>query len=215
MLPFSQGEFLAVFARYNEAIWPAQIFAYLLGIAAVLLLFVRSDAAGRLISLCLGAMWLWTGAVYHWFHFSRIDLPAYLFGAIFVTQGASFIVYGTIQGKTGYTFRRDIAGWAGLALIAYSAIGYPIVGWAAGETYPQMPVFGITPCPVTIFTFGMLVFARPIFSPWFLVIPFIWALIGGSAAFLLDMPQDWLLLPSGLIAMWALFMNRLPEAPAE
>ena len=28
---------------------------------------------------------------------------------------------------------------------------------------------------------------------WLLAIPFIWSLIGGSAAFLLDVPQDWVL----------------------
>ena len=39
------------------------------------------------------------------------------------------------------------------------------------------------------------------FSYWLLVIPFIWSLIGGSAAILLDVRQDWLLLVSGLIAV--------------
>jgi hypothetical protein len=34
-----------------------------------------------------------------------------------------------------------------------------------------------------------------------LVIPFIWSLIGGSAAILLDVAQDWLLLLSGAIAV--------------
>jgi hypothetical protein len=35
---------------------------------------------------------------------------------------------------------------------------------------------------------------------WLLVIPFAWSLIGGSAAFLLGVPQDWALLVSGLLA---------------
>jgi len=34
-----------------------------------------------------------------------------------------------------------------------------------------------------------------------LVIPFIWSLIGGSAAVLLHVPQDWLLLVSGFITV--------------
>ena len=28
MLPFTHGDFLAVFARYNLAIWPIQLLAY-------------------------------------------------------------------------------------------------------------------------------------------------------------------------------------------
>jgi Family of unknown function (DUF6064) len=42
--------------------------------------------------------------------------------------------------------------------------------------------------------------ARPV-SHWLLLIPFIWSLIGGSAAILLDVPQDWFLLASGFIAV--------------
>jgi hypothetical protein len=33
------------------------------------------------------------------------------------------------------------------------------------------------------------------------VIPFVWSLIGGSAAILLNVPQDWLLIVSGFIAL--------------
>jgi Family of unknown function (DUF6064) len=62
-------------------------------------------------------------------------------------------------------------------------------------------MFGVTPCPVTIFTFGMLLATVPPISPWLLVIPFVWSLIGGSAAILLHVPQDWFLLASGLIAV--------------
>ena len=67
--------------------------------------------------------------------------------------------------------------------------------------YPEMPMFGVTPCPVTIFTFGMLLLTTRPPSRWLLVIPFIWSLIGGSAAVLLGVPQDWALLASGLIAI--------------
>jgi hypothetical protein len=36
---------------------------------------------------------------------------------------------------------------------------------------------------------------------WLLVVPAIWSLIGGSAAIVLNVPQDWLLLFSGGIAV--------------
>jgi hypothetical protein len=54
---------------------------------------------------------------------------------------------------------------------------------------------------VTIFTFGMLLLTTSAVPRWLLVIPVIWSLIGGSAAILLHVPQDWLLLLSGLIAV--------------
>ncbi|WP_284265772.1 DUF6064 family protein [Bradyrhizobium iriomotense] len=61
-------------------------------------------------------------------------------------------------------------------------------------------MFGVTPCPATIFTFGLLLTTMRPVPRWLLVIPVVWSLIGGSAAILLHVPQDWLLLGSGCIA---------------
>ena len=61
-----------------------------------------------------------------------------------------------------------------------------------------MQMFGITLCPVTIFTFGLFLLASSAHPRWLLVIPFVWSLIGGSAAVLLHVPQDWFLLFSGI-----------------
>jgi hypothetical protein len=68
-------------------------------------------------------------------------------------------------------------------------------------------MFGITPCPVTIFTLGLLLLARPMYW-WLLVIPVLWSLVGGSAAFLLRVPQDWVLLVSGVAVLWVEVRDR-------
>jgi hypothetical protein len=62
-------------------------------------------------------------------------------------------------------------------------------------------MFGVTPCPVTIFTFGLLLLTVRSVPRWLFVVPFVWSLIGGSAAILLNVPQDWLLLVSGCITV--------------
>ncbi len=46
----------------------------------------------------------------------------------------------------------------------------------------------------TLFTFGFLFMADPPFPKGLAVVPFLWTAIGGSAAILLNMPQDWRLL---------------------
>jgi len=68
-------------------------------------------------------------------------------------------------------------------------------------------MFGITPCPVTIFTLGLLLLAAPM-PRGLLAIPFLWSLVGGSAAFLLGVPQDWVLLIAGIAALWIAFRRR-------
>ena len=61
-----------------------------------------------------------------------------------------------------------------------------------------MPMFGITPCPVTLFTFGLFLLTIEPIPRRLLVIPVIWSLIGGSAAFKLGIAQDWPLFVSGV-----------------
>jgi hypothetical protein len=69
-------------------------------------------------------------------------------------------------------------------------------------------MFGITPCPVTLFTLGLLLLTTAPVPAWLLVIPLLWAQVGGSAAFLLDIPQDWLLLFSGAAVPLTAWRNR-------
>ena len=40
-LPFTREQFLGMFETYNQAIWPAQVLAYVLGAVAVALLIWR------------------------------------------------------------------------------------------------------------------------------------------------------------------------------
>lgn len=199
MLPFTPQQFLAVFVDYNEAIWPIQLGAYLLGCLAITPLFWEAPHADRLIAGIMAVMWLWTGIVYHGVFFAPINKAAYLFATMFVVQGAYLIYSGVFHHHIRFGCRNDLAAWTGAALVLYAAILYPLIGIMTGHAYPEMPVFGVTPCPVTIFTFGMFLLTTGEISRRLLVIPFIWSLIGGSAAILLYVPQDWLLLLSGVI----------------
>lgn len=201
MLPFTSEQFLAVFASYNAAIWPVQIAAYLLGVLAVALLIWRPPGADRAIVAVIAAMWVWTGAAYHGSFFSTINTAAYLFAALFILQAAVLTYAGLYHNRVRFRFRTGCAQWIGLSFIVYAAILYPLISVVTGHHYPAMPVFGVTPCPVAIFTFGLLLFAITPLSAWLLVIPLVWSLIGGSAAILLDVPQDWLLLASGFVAV--------------
>jgi hypothetical protein len=152
-------------------------------------------------------MWLWTGVAYHALSFSAINNAAYIFAALFVVQGCCLVYAGVYRDQVRFGLRPILATGAGISLVAYAAIAYPLVGLATGHRYPEMPMFGVTPCPVTIFTFGMLLLTvRPV-PNWLLVIPFVWSLIGGSAAVLLNVPQDWFLLMSGFITSLLMFFR--------
>jgi len=200
LLPFTPDQFLAVFAAYNLAVWPAQLVAYLIALGMVLALLQHTGWTDRIIGAGLGLMWIWTGVAYHLLFFASVNKVAHAFAALFVVQGLLFAHAALLRFDLRFARTHGLRAWLGWVLIAYSALVYPLIG-LSGHGYPAMPMFGITPCPVTLFSFGMLLLAQLPVPRRLLVIPLIWALVGGSAAFLLAVPQDWLLLVSGLLVV--------------
>jgi hypothetical protein len=214
MLPFTVDQFFAVFVRYNAAIWPAQVAAYAAGVAALVLALRGGPSAGRWVASVLAAMWLWTGIGYHLLHFAPINPAAGLFGAAFALQGALFALAALRRRWLG--FDAPVAGWRagfGIFLAGYAGVLYPLLGRLMGHPWTEIPSFGVTPCPMTIFTFGLLLLARPKPPWWLLVVPAAWSVVGGSAAVLLAVPQDWMLLLGGLGATAALMRARTRPEP--
>lgn len=199
-LPFTQAQFLGVFKSYNEAIFPAHILAYALGLLCVFLLFRNVKYSGRIIYGILSVFWIWMGAVYHIAYFSSINKAAYGFGALFILEGLIFL-YQSLFGKPGeFKFSGSAKSYIGLAMIAFAMAIYSAIGYFAGHSYPYSPVFGVAPCPVAIFTFGMLLQPRSGVKFWVIIIPLLWSFLGFFAALQLGITEDFGLLISGVLA---------------
>jgi hypothetical protein len=154
VLPFTPEQFLQVFAHYNEAMWPLQWIAWLLGVAACIAVARPGPVRDRAVPAALALFWLWTGIAYHAVFFAAINRAAWLFGALFVLQGLLFAACAW-QGTLRFG-RRGPAAWLGCGLALFALVAYPLLGLYAGHGYPRVPLFGITPCPLVLFTFGML-----------------------------------------------------------
>src|SRR5688572_19829829 len=112
-LPFSRAEFLEVFAAYNEAVWPAEPFAFGLAIVALAALVREGEGYQKSAALVLAAMWLWTGIAYHWFFFAPVNGAARLFAAIFVAQGLWLALAAARPGGLGLCWRGGLRGLVG------------------------------------------------------------------------------------------------------
>lgn len=197
-LPFTREQFFGVFTQYNEAVWPAQVVAVVGGLAMVVLVLRPSRRGDRFIGAGLAAMWGWTGIAYHALHFSAINQAAYAFAVLFVAQAILLLHVVVVRARVAFRPGAEPVHWLGWALVAYALVLYPLVGLWFGHTVAQLPMFGITPCPLTLFTLRLLLMAAPP-ARGLLVIPLLWSAIGGSAATLLGVPQDWPLLLGGVV----------------
>lgn len=199
-IPFTVDEFLEVFKLYNQAVYPMQIIAYIIGILLVVLAIREKKYSSKIISAGMAFLWVWNGLMYHILSFSSINKLAYLFGGLFIVQGLLFFVSGVLRDSITFHFKMNLSGVVGSLFILYAMFIYPVLGYLFGHGYPQSPMFGIAPCPTTIFTFGMLLWTMKL-PKKMLWIPLIWSLIGFSAALSLGIKEDVGLLIAGMVGV--------------
>jgi len=203
--PFTAQQFLDVFREYNDAVWPLQVVFYAL--ALITIAFVvrsRSATTSRVASALLSLLWLWMGIVYHLTFFRTINPLATAFGVLFIIQAFLFAWFGVWTSRLSF---RPEAGWNGVmgwVLLTYALVLYPLLGYAFGQRYPSVPTFGL-PCPTTIFSIGLLLWADRSMPKILLLIPIAWSVIGLSAAISLGIREDFGLIVAGLFAALLLF----------
>lgn len=199
-LPFTPDQFFSVFAEYNEAFWLVVVALWFATIGALVLVWRHPERWSAMLSWFLGALWLWNATAYHALLFTRINPAAWIFSALFAVQAALFFRAGQ-QRRPVYLSSTGARQGVGLALAAYS-LAYPFLTMALGHDYPATPTFGL-PCPTTILTIGVLLTVRERVPLSLSVVPILWGFIGGSAAALLQVPTDYVLLAGGVLLIMA------------
>lgn len=219
-MDFTIQQFLDMFHRYNEAIWPMQIVGYGIGVFIVAMLvarlrgprsFLASHAViDRLLPALLCSFWVWIGVVFMWGYQADISASGRPFGVLFLIGAVAFGVDALVGADLGLG---RVPSWRlamGGSMVVYAMLIYPLLGALAGHTYPSAPIFGVAPCPTAIFTLGVLVCcARP---RWYLLaVPLIWACIATVAAVRLGMTEDFGLIVSAIVTALVVFWPASPR----
>lgn len=209
-VPFTVDQFFDVFARYNNGVWPAQWLLNALAVVVVALVVQGRPSHGRWISSALALLWGWMAVAYHFAYFTGINPAAWAFGAISLLGGLWFGWVGVVKRRLHFALGRGLQTWTAGTLVVFALLMYPLAGFMLGNRYPTAPTFGL-PCPTTIFTIGILLFAKPPVSRSVFIVPVLWALVGSSAAIALGVYQDLGLLVACIVAIVAL--ARSPSTP--
>jgi len=182
MFSINLEEFLMVLERYNLAIWPLQIFTYLLGILALFFSLKRKKYSNQIILAILSFFWFWNGIVFCPFYWAPIYKYAYLLGFFCFIQGFLFLI-GIFKPNISFELRSNLYSIIGIIFIIYAMVGYQLLGYLLEHVYPKFFPFGLVPCPTTIFTFGIFLMTDKKFPKYYLIIPFIVTMVGFLAVY--------------------------------
>ena len=194
-IPFSREAFLDVFGAYNTQLLPVVLLLWAVTAGVSLNWLYRRRMSGATIPALLAFHWGWSGVVYHWGYFRAINPAAAYFGGAFVVQ-AVLLLWLSWIGRGRFTADRSFRGMLGSGLVIYG-LAYPFVSFALGLQYPRTPIFAV-PCPTTLLTAGFLLTESGLPRLIYLI-PVLWAAIGGSAADLLAIRSDWIMIPAGVL----------------
>jgi hypothetical protein len=211
-MPFTAEQFFEVFAKYNQSVFPVQFLLIWAAAAAVLLAIKQKTVSNEIISGILAFLWLWAGIVYHLIFFTHINSGAYIFGLMFVAQGAFFVYEGIVKKRLNFRLKPDFDGIWGTIFVTYALVIYPVIGYSLGHLFPSSPTFGL-PCPLTIFTLGLLMLTDKKLPLYLLIMPLLWAVIGSTAAVKFGVREDFGLIITAVMA--AVFIFRRSFEPRE
>ena len=195
---------------YNETVFLITILTYLLGLFAIYLVARKSSQTSRFVSFILSFLWLWSGVVFHILFYGPIDveflgmtLPGmwYFSGVLFIIQSLLLIYYGIVRNDLSFSLNISPCSIIGVIFVIYSMVIYPFIGFLTGYAYPKYPIFGSFPCPVTIFTLGLLLCTNKKVPLPVAIIPFIWGIIGVMPVLMLNIYADIGLILSGIIGV--------------
>jgi hypothetical protein len=131
-LTLSLAALLSTFEKYNLAIWPMQVLAYVLGLVALFFALRPSKYSSRIIAGVLCFLWLWTGVVFFPLYFGPVYTPAYAFGLLFILQGLLFLA-SVLKPRLSFAFQGDAYSIVGILFVAYAMLGYPLFGYFLGH----------------------------------------------------------------------------------
>lgn len=161
--PLTQQELLIVAAKYNTAIFPLQILIYIPSLLIFLLLRrgTKQDTS-RGVLLLLAAQWGTVGALFFLMHMvDKSPAAGWTGAAVFLAGGLYFAAMASKQYPPHFHWRNDPVSWVSGAVTLAAVLGYPLLGWVLGRSYPVSTAYGLMPGTTATFAVGVLLTARP------------------------------------------------------
>lgn len=184
LLLFSPRVYYRLFELHNRALWPLQIVAVALGVAALYAAWHRTPYAGRVVSLVFGTAWLCVAWSFLWVRYAAINWPVAYVAPTFAAEGVALLLLGAARNGLEFREARGVLAWCSLTLAVAAILGYPLLAPLMGRPWVGAEVFGIAPDPTAAATLALLAFLRR-GGGWLMIVPALWCALSSGILYLL------------------------------
>ena len=191
-------------SAYNVSIFPMQIITLIVAIILTYLLFVRpSTGVNKLIKAYLSLTFVWFVLMFPFEGVLKI-----IFGLVHIVIAILFFI-DIFTAKIEFKFPETSGKRYFMLFLLFSAFAlYPLIEYMSGHLYPKILLFGVAPCPTTIFSLALLIGAVPKVGKIIFILLIFPAIFSGlSVPIMLGVWADLLLLVSGIYGLITLIKN--------
>lgn len=192
---------------YNNAIFPMQIIIMIVAIILTYFLFAKPGTkTNKMMKAYLSFTFAWNGIIF--FLIFGKELPGIFLGAPLFIIVAILFAWDIFGNKT--QLRLPDIKWQRYLMMFWILLAflYPLIGLAFGHYYPKTCIFGVMPCPTTVFALALLVAAIPKVDKKVYVLLLVWALPAfGKCLGALNLYEDCVLFWTGIYALIMLIKN--------
>jgi hypothetical protein len=191
-------------SAYNVSIFPMQIITLVIAVILTCLLFVRpSTIVNKLIKIYLSFTFVWFALMFPFEGVLKIG-----FGLIHILIAILFFI-DIFTAKIEFKFPETSGKRCFMLFLIFSAFAlYPLIEYMSGYLYPKILLFGVAPCPTTIFSLALLIGAVPKVGKIIFILLIFPAIFSGlSTPTMLGLWVDLLLLFTGVYGLIILIKN--------
>jgi len=201
LLLFSERVYWRLFELQNQALWPAQIAALVLGATALFLALRPRPRSGIAIGLVMAAAWVSVAFFFLWQRYAPINWAAPYAIPFFAAEAALLLGLFALRSDGPAPPSGGPRGFLGAALFVYALALHPFVPLLAGRPFAQAEIFGLAPDPTASATLGLLLIAGKDRFFWLaLPIPLMWCLASWATLQTIGTLEAWVPLAAAFAA---------------
>ncbi|WP_240618170.1 DUF6064 family protein [Halomonas heilongjiangensis] len=191
-LMFSPRVYERLFELHNQALWPLQPLALMLGGAMLFALLRPRPWSARLVAALLAVGWVFVAWAFLWQRYVPINWGIRYVIPLFVLQALLLIALGVPKGGLDLPRRWGVRRALGVVLFVHALALHPLMALVTGRGLLGAEVLGLTPDPLAIATLGVAAMISRGPCGWaLLVIPALWCLVSGITLATLGIPGAW------------------------